>query len=99
VITTAILTAIATAVSFFDSLLPSVTMPSWLAGGTILPSGVASTIGGMMAAINGFVPIDAVLTALISFMVLLPVVFAYVVFNWIYKHVPTIAGFSLGSGG
>jgi hypothetical protein len=97
-ITNLLLDLVMGVVSFFDSFLPHVTMPSWLAGATVLPSGVASTIGGMMAAVAPFIPVDVVLTVLTSVMLLWPVIFAYVVFNWVYRHVPTVAGFGLGGG-
>jgi hypothetical protein len=98
VITDFFLTIILSVVEFFDSFLPHVTMPSWLAGSTVLPSGVASTIGGMMAAVAPFIPVDVVLTVLTTVMLLWPVIFAYVVFNWVYRHVPSVAGFGLGAG-
>ncbi len=97
-ITNLLLDLVTSVVSFFDSFLPHVVMPSWLAGTVVLPSAVASTIGGMLAAVAPFIPVDVVLTVLTTVMLLWPVIFAYVVFNWIYRHVPTVAGFGLGGG-
>ena len=97
-ITNLLLTVVSGVVGFFDSFLPHVAMPAWLSGATVLPSGVAATIGGMMAAVAPFIPVDVVLTVLTTVMLLWPVIFAYVVFNWVYRHVPTVAGFGLGPG-
>jgi hypothetical protein len=52
----------------------------------------------MMAAVAPFIPVDVVLTVLTTVMLLWPVIFAYVVFNWVYRHVPSVAGFGLGAG-
>jgi hypothetical protein len=90
---------VALLVGAFLSLLPSWTPPSWLAAGTALPTGVATSIGGLLHAVVGFLPIDTVLTVLQDIFLLWPVIVAYLVFKWVWAHIPTIAGFGTGDGG
>jgi hypothetical protein len=83
---------------FFLNLLPSWTPPSWLSSGTALPTGVATTIGGLLHAVAGFIPIDTFLTVIGDVFLLWPVIIGYLVFQWVWSHVPTIAGFGTGDG-
>lgn len=84
--------------SAFFSLLPSWTMPSWLSSGTAFPSGVASAIGAALEPVRSFLPIDTVLTVMASIFALWPVIIGYLVFQWVWRHTPTIAGFGTGDG-
>ena len=96
-ITSAIISLVVAIVNVFDALLPSFTLPSWLTSDS-WASGVANTVGGMLAAIRGWFPVDPLLTVLHDLLVLLPMLAAYAVFEWVWRHVPTIAGFGTGNG-
>jgi hypothetical protein len=80
-----------------NSLLPAVHFPAW-ASGTQLSSDLGGTIGGSLAGINGVIPVDPILTVLGDVLALWPYFVAYLVFSWIWRHVPTIAGFGTGDG-
>jgi hypothetical protein len=82
---------------FFD-LLPSWTLPSWLAAGTAFPSGVAATIGGYLRVVAPFLPVDVCLTVIGSILSLWLAIVGFLVFQWVWEHVPTIAGFGTGDG-
>jgi hypothetical protein len=98
VITDLLLQPIVTIVTFISGLLPSVTFPSWLEGGSLLPSSVANDIGGLLGSVNTYLPVSEMLTALVFMFSLWPAIAGYVVFSWIWKHIPTIAGFGTGDG-
>lgn len=87
-----IISLVVTVVSFFQGLLPSVSVPSWFTTDQ-LGGSLASSLGSLMAPVNHVLPLDALLTVLSEAMALLPVIVAYMVFQWAWDHVPTIAGF------
>jgi hypothetical protein len=91
VILTFLLTLFGAVVTFFNSLLPSWTLPSWLT--TEGFSAVATEVGDFLAAPSGIFPVDATLIVLQEVLLLLPVVLGYLIFQWVWDHVPTIAGF------
>jgi hypothetical protein len=80
------------------SLLPSWSIPSWLASGT-LSTGVANTIGGFLEPVRNVLPVDTICSVLASVLALWPAILGYLVFQWIWSHLPTIAGFGTGDGG
>ena len=96
-ITDALITLVNTIVGFFDSLLPLFTAPSWFTGSGLTVT-VAQWIGSALAPMNQFLPVDAILNVLMTLFVLLPFIAAYTVFQWVWDHVPTIAGFGTGNG-
>jgi hypothetical protein len=98
VITGFLISSVASVLGFLLDLLPSWTPPSWLAAGVVLPSGVATTIGGLLHAVAGFLPIDTILTVLQDIFEFWPVVIGYLIFQWVWDHIPTIAGFGTGNG-
>lgn len=78
--------------STVNSIFPSLTVPSWFTTdnfGTTL----AGSVGTLIAPLNAVVPLDPFLTVLHDGLELLPVVLAYLAFEWIWRHLPTIAGF------
>lgn len=77
----------------FFSLLPSWSMPSWLSSGTAFPSGLASTVGGYLHVVAPFIPVDLMLTILGAVFSLWPAIIGYLVFQWVWNHIPEIAGF------
>lgn len=81
------------------SLIPSFTLPSWLASASAFPSGVATTIGGYLHTVQPYFPIDTILQVISDVLVLWPVIIGYLVFQWVWAHLPTIAGFGSGDGG
>ena len=94
-----IITAVAALLKAFFALLPSWAMPSWLASGTALPGSVASSLGGALEPVRAAgLPVDTILTVIGSIFSLWPLVIGYLVFEWVWKHVPSIAGFGTGDG-
>ena len=98
-IITWIIEGITGALSWIFSILPSWSMPSWLSSGSAFPSGVATTIGGYLHVVAPFLPVDLVLTILATVLTLWVVVAGYLIFQWVWSHVPTISGFGTGDGG
>ena len=98
-ITNAIIGLVTTVVSFIDGLLPSFTMPTWLTTTTFIPSAWAQFLGMIAKWAAPVFPSDLVLSILVALSWFWPIVVAYTIFQWIYTHLPTIAGFGLGSGG
>lgn len=91
-IVTALLTVVGVFFSAINAVFPSLTVPSWFSTdnfGTTL----AGTVGTLIAPLNAVIPLDPFLTALHDGLELLPVVLAYLAFEWIWRHLPTIAGF------
>lgn len=97
-ITNGLLEVVTAILSGLFSLIPSFSMPTWLSSATAFPSGVASSIGGYLHAVEPYFPIDTILTVLASVLELWPVVIGYLVFQWVWEHLPTIAGFGTGDG-
>lgn len=96
-ITNAIISIVISVVNFFNNLLPSLTLPSWLTTNA-LSTTIANDLGGLLAPISSWFPVDALLNCIYAALVLLPVFAAYSVFQWVWRHVPTIAGFGTGNG-
>lgn len=90
-ITDFLISIVSSIISFFDNLLPTMTVPSWFT--TNATSAIVHTLGDFLAAVSGFLPVDAVLTVLQSVVTFLPVAILYLLFNWTWQHVPTVAGF------
>lgn len=86
------------ALGFVFRLIPSWSMPGWLTSGTAFPSGVATAIGGYLRVVAPFLPVDLILTVLQSVFSLWPAVVGYLIFQWVWQHVPTVAGFGTGDG-
>lgn len=96
-ITNTILGLITTIVSGIDSLLPSLTLPAFFTGGSILPSSVIQFLAAASFMVEPLFPSGLVLSLLVMVTSLWPAVLAMLVFNWIYHHIPTIAGFGVGT--
>ena len=79
--------------SLFNSLLPSVSVPSWFTTGAI--ASLTTAIGNQLSGMSGVFPVVAVLTVLQGMLTVLPMVLGYVIFNWLWNKSPTIAGCSL----
>ena len=92
-ITSAILALLTGLISAVDVLLPSFTMPSFLQTTTLIPSDVVSFMASGLALISPVFPSGVLLTIVEGVSTLIPIVGAYVVFNWVYQHIPTVAGF------
>lgn len=60
---------------------------------TSFSSGAASTLGGWLGIVSPYVPITFMLTMLQVVLVMLPAIGGYVIFQWFWNHVPSIAGF------
>ena len=64
-----------------------------LTGFTNFSTDAASTLAGYLGAMTPFFPVTFTLTILQVFVVMLPAIGAYVVFQWVWDHIPSIAGF------
>lgn len=58
----------------------------------------AQTVGGWAMMLNPALPVSEVISILAALAVIMPVVLAYKVFSWVWRHVPTVAGFGTGNG-
>jgi len=88
-----LLLAISTVIGFLDGLLPHVTMPSWVTAGSLIPSGVSNFIGSALHTIAPVFPSAVLADIFVGVASLWPFVAAYAVAQWVWNHVPTIAGF------
>ena len=88
----ALIALVTTVVNFFQSLIPNVSVPSWLTTDA-LGSGLATTIGQFLSPLNAFLPVDAMINVLLALLVLLPLIIGYEIFQWAWEHVPEIFGF------
>lgn len=75
-------------------LLPDVDLSGFTTGVT---NGV-STAAGWAMVLNPALPISELLALLSALGLLIPLFLAYKVFSWVWRHVPTIAGFGTGNG-
>jgi hypothetical protein len=96
-ITTAIIDLINTVIAGFDSLFPSFSLPSYFSGGSLIPSGVVNFFAAAFNTISPFFPSALFLAVLVALADLWPIVLAWIVANWVYNHIPTIAGFGVGN--
>ena len=55
-------------------------------------------IGGYLHFVNGWIPVTTLIAWFSIWAVVLPAMAAYVLFDWLYRHIPMIAGFGVGSG-
>jgi hypothetical protein len=92
VITNALIALASGIVSVFNSLLPHFTAPSWFGASSGLSS-VATYMGDVLSIFQPILPVDAIINVMAALFIILPVVGAYTVFQWIWNHVPSIAGF------
>lgn len=97
-ITNFLLTVITSVVSSVDALLPSFSLPSFFASGSLIPSGVVQLVASALYSVSPWFPSSLLLSILVAAASLWPAVLGYIVFQWIWKHTPTIAGFGLGDG-
>lgn len=91
-ITSALLLLVNVTVSAITSLLPNLTVPTFFTTDN-LGSTLASTIGSIVGAVHDFLPVVPLLVVLAALIPLWLVIVAYVAFQWIWNHIPTIAGF------
>lgn len=91
-----ILSLVTAVISAFDSLFPSFSLPSFFSGGSLIPSSVVNFFAAGFYTISPFFPSALVLSLLVAIADLWPVILAWIVANWIYNHIPTIAGFGVG---
>jgi hypothetical protein len=80
-----------------NALLPALHFPSW-ASSAQLTTSVGTELGGYLAAVKGVVPVDVLLTVIDDVLVMWEVLVFYLLFEWVWDHVPTIAGFGTGDG-
>ena len=97
-ITNVILTVVNVVISATDALLPHLTIPSWLSAGTLIPSGVSNTIGAALYTASPILPAAIFAEIFVGVASMWPFVAAYTVAQWVFRHVPTIAGFGMGNG-
>lgn len=80
----------------FNALFPSFSLPSYFSSGSIIPSSVVDFFAAGFYTISPFFPSALMLALLVAIADLWPIVLAWIVANWIYNHIPTIAGFGVG---
>jgi hypothetical protein len=97
VIVNGLLSLITSALTFFFSLIPSWHIPGFLTSGSVISSSVASTLGGYLTVVQPYMPVDTILNVTASVFDLWPSIVGYLVFQWAWDHVPTIAGFGTGN--
>jgi hypothetical protein len=97
-ITNLLIGLITTIVNALDALLPHFTVPSFMTSGSLIPTGAVDFIAALFSAVSSFYPSQLVLSIFVSICAMWPVVGAYLVFQWVWRHVPTIAGFGTGDG-
>jgi hypothetical protein len=90
--------AVTAALGWVFHLLPTFSMPSWMAAGTAFPGSVATTVGNYLHVVAPFLPVDLMLTVLSNVLSLWPAIIGFLIFQWVWAHVPTIGGFGTGDG-
>lgn len=76
------------------ALLPTFDLSSLVA--SVTAGGQA--LGGMLVLADYYVPMHEIVAFAVPIAALMPTLLAYRVFTWVWRHVPTIAGFGLGEG-
>ena len=76
----------------FNALMPHVDVSGFVSAST----DAGQTIGGYLITANRIFPVDTMLSILSLFLALLPALAAYMVFQWVWDHLPNIAGFGTG---
>ena len=92
-ITTTILKLVSLLIGVVDSIIPNIAWPSFLSGSSLIPSGWTTAVGNQLHPLITFMPIDTILGVVHDFMLFWPSVAGYLVFEWLWVHVPIIAGF------
>ena len=92
-ITNVIINIITTIINFLDGLLPHLTMPSWLVAGNLIPTAASNFLGEALYTIAPFFPSTIIAEIFVGICSLLPFIAAYTVAQWVWNHVPTVAGF------
>ncbi len=93
-IVNAFLVILSGALGWMLDLLPDVDLSAFTAS---VSSG-AGAIGAYLGHANAIAPVTEVIGTLRVLVALYPVFFSYTVFKWIWRHIPTIAGFGTGDG-
>lgn len=96
-ITDALLSIVSTVVSFIDGLIPSFALPGFFASGSLVPDSVVNFLAAAFHMVAPFFPSSLVLSLLVAGAALWPAFMGYLVFTWVIRHTPTVAGFGLGS--
>ena len=87
-----VLGVITSIVNLLSSALPTFTWPSWLSSGWL--TGVEfEHLGFALHPMANVVGLTFLVTVLRAFSVLMPVAFGFYAFEWVWRHIPTIAGF------
>lgn len=96
-ITTLILDLVNSILTGINAILPGVTMPSWLSSGTLIPSSVSTFVGALLHTISPIFPSAVLIEIFVGVCSLWPFVASYVVAQWVFRHLPTIAGFGISA--
>ena len=96
-ITNALLEIVITVIHGFNSLFPSFSLPTYFSSGAIIPSDVTNFLAASFYTISSFFPSSLILSILVAIADLWPIALAWIVANWIYNHIPIIAGFGVSS--
>jgi len=91
-ITNTLISLVATIVSAITNLLPHLTVPAFFTTNQ-LGTSIAGTIGSLVGVVHAFIPVVPMLIVIAAVMPLWLLLVAYLVFQWVWNHIPTIAGF------
>lgn len=80
-----------------NALMPHISLPAFFVSNPVT-SGVTTTMGAALAPLRTVLPLDAMLTVFGDILSLWPALVGYLLVSWVWRHMPTIAGFGLGEG-
>ena len=96
-VTSLLLDLVNVILSGINAILPHFTMPSWLTAGSLIPSSVSNFVGAALYAISSVFPVSVVTEIFVGVASMWPFVAAYTVAQWVFQHLPTIAGFGINA--
>lgn len=74
-------------------------LPSWNVDGLVASATAgAGHIGQMIGSLDAVLPVSESFVILGIIMTLVPLMLGYTIFKWVWRHIPTIAGFGTGTG-
>lgn len=89
-----LLTRIGALLAWILSLLPDWNVDDFASSAIAGAGQMGSTLGHA----NAFLPITELFGILGLVVALIPIMVGYSIFKWIWRHIPTIAGFGTGDG-
>ena len=84
--------------SGLNALIPKLPLPGFLQVSSVIPSGWITAVANFLAPFIPYFPVVTVLTVIGDVLTFWPVVAGYLVFSWVWRHIPVIGGFGTGDG-